>query len=81
MPLVQIRDVPEHVYRRLRERAAWERRSVSQQALAILAQGLEADLDPKARRRRLLRAPGKLTPARANRLPDPVKLIREDRRR
>lgn len=81
MPLIQIRDVPEHIYRRLRETAERERRSLSQQALALLAQGLEAGLDPKTRRRLLLRAPGKLTAARADRLPDPVKLIREDRNR
>jgi hypothetical protein len=79
MPLVQIRDLPEHLYRLLAEQAARERRSLAPQAVAALARGLAVSVDNKARRGALLdrmrtapRLPGLTSPAR---------LIREDRRR
>jgi plasmid stability protein len=45
MPLLQVRDIPDHVYRLLVEQAAKERRSLAQQAVAVLARGLEVELD------------------------------------
>ena len=55
MPTLQVRDVPEHIYRRLADLAEKERRSLAQQTLVILAKGLEVEIDPKARRREALR--------------------------
>lgn len=81
MALLQVRDVPDHIYRLLAEQAAKERRSVSQQALTVLARGLEVELDAKGRRRRLLRAIQASSLAGTRKLTDPAKLIREDRRR
>jgi len=80
MPLIQVREVPDHIYRMLSGQAAEERRSLSQQVIAVLARGLNAELDPKARRRRAIET------IRASRAPklklrDPAKLIAEDRRR
>ena len=80
MPLIQIRDVPDHIYRHLVEQAERERRSLAQQTVAVLAKGLQAELDPKARRRTLLAALQSAPPLHGS-LTDPAKLIREDRSR
>jgi hypothetical protein len=80
MPLIQVRDVPEHIYRRLVEQAGRERRSLAQQVVTVLARGLEVEQSPKARRKLILdeiRARGPI----GLDLPDPVRLIREDRER
>jgi hypothetical protein len=79
MPTIQVRDVPEHIYRLLSEQAAKERRSLAQQAIMVLARGLEVEVDEKARRRALL-ASIKPMP-RGSRKADFVKMIREDRQR
>jgi hypothetical protein len=81
VPTLQVRDVPEHLYRRLAELAEKERRSLAQQAVAVLAKGLEAEVDPKARRRRVLEEAKRLDLGRGKSLPDFVKIIREDRER
>ena len=46
MATLQVRDVPEHIYRRLADLAEKERRSLAQQTLAVLAKGLEVDSRP-----------------------------------
>jgi len=81
MPLLQIRDLPEHLHRKLVSEAAREHRSLSQQAIAVLAKGLEVEADPRARRRRVLDEIKRLNLSGGKRLHDPVKLIREDRNR
>jgi hypothetical protein len=81
MALVQIRDVPEHIYRLLVEQAVKERRSLAQQAVAVLARGLEVEVDAKARRRKILQMIKAAAPTQKRKLSDPVKLIRQDRER
>jgi hypothetical protein len=81
MPLLQVRDVPEHLYRLLVREARKERRSIAQQAIAVLAKGLQAAADPKARRREALRKAATFNRKAGQRLSDPVLLIREDRDR
>ncbi len=81
MPTLQVRDVPEHIYRRLTELAEKERRSLAQQAVAVLAKGLEVEVNPKGRRRKVLEEAKRLNLGRGKSLPDFVKLIREDRER
>ena len=81
MPLIQIRDVPDHVYRRLVAQAEKEHRSLAQQTLAVLARGLEVEMDPKARRQAILQAVRAASHGRPGKLSEPVKLIRQDRRR
>jgi hypothetical protein len=81
MPLLQVRDVPEHLYRLLVRQAEKERRSIAQQAIAVLAKGLGAEIDNKARRREVLAKIRQSHPWRGKSLSDPVKLIREDRQR
>lgn len=81
MPLIQVRDVPDHIYRLLAKQAECERRSLAQQAVAVLARGLHVEVDAKARRRALLEALHASSPAGTSKLSDPAKLIRKDRRR
>lgn len=81
MPLLQVRDVPEHLYRLLVRQAEKERRSIAQQAIATLAKGLGAEIDAQARRREVLAQIRQSHPGRGKSLSDPVKLIREDRQR
>jgi len=81
MPLIQVRDVPDHIYRLLAEQAERERRSLAQQVVAVLARGLDVDLDAKARRRALIDSLPAGSPAPAGKVSDPARLIREDRRR
>jgi plasmid stability protein len=66
MPSLQVRDLPDHIYRALREQAKAERRSLAQQTIVILERGL--NLEP-------IRA------IRDGDLPDAPKLAREDRER
>ena len=81
MATLQIRNLPEDVYQALVRKAAEERRSVPQEAIAILEKGLTGDIDPKARLRDALRRAAAIDPKETHRLLDPVKLIREDRDR
>jgi hypothetical protein len=77
MPTLQVRDVPEAIYKALAETAKRERRSLTQQALIAMERGLSME-DYKLRRQTVLdevrRQPIKLTL-------DPVALVREDRNR
>ena len=81
MPLIQIRDVPAHIYRQLVEQAAKERRSLAQHAVAVLARGLDVELDAKARRHKVLQLAQANPRSQTRKLSDPAKSIREDRRR
>ena len=82
MPSLQVRELPEHIYRTLCHEAEVAHRSLAQQAVAVLARGLQLDLEPRARRKALLAAicadAGQVPVAG---LPDPALLIREDRER
>jgi hypothetical protein len=81
MPIIQVRDVPDHIYRSLTQRAEQERRSLSQQVVAVLARGLNLELDPRARRRKILQEAQAADSSALTALSDPAKLIREDRKR
>ncbi len=82
MPSLQVRELPEPIYRKLLHAAEREHRSLAQQAVATLARGLGMVEDPKSRRREVLerihRRPVKKPKFK---VPDPVKLVREDRNR
>ncbi len=81
MPLIQVRDVPEHIYRKLVEQAAEQRRSLAQQVVAVLAKGLDVDIDNKARLRKVLEDIKAANWGPFPNFPDSAKLIREDRDR
>jgi plasmid stability protein len=82
MPSLQVRELPEHIYRTLCLEAEASHRSIAQQAVAALAIGLKLDLAPQVRRKALLTAIREGVRCRdEGGLPDPALLIREDRDR
>ena len=83
MPSVQIRDVPEPLLRQLRTEARKQHRSLAQQALVLLANSLNVELDPAQRRQRVVTTVAAEIHAAAAgcELTDPAPLIREDRAR
>ena len=82
MPSLQIRDLPPQVYRKLREAADREHRTLSQQATVLLARALKSHPDAREKRRILLEqlAQQPLV-ADLERLVPPEQLVREDRER
>ena len=82
MASLQVRELPELVYTRLKQAAESEHRSIAQQAIVILAKGLDVETDPKQRRRKLMEkiASRPLVP-KGTKLPSAVKYIRQDRNR
>lgn len=82
MPSLQVRELPEHIYRSLCQEAEAAHRSLAQQAVAVLAKGLNLELDPRTRRKGILEAiRAGAVELDAGGLPDPALLIREDRER
>lgn len=80
MPTLQVRDLPEDVYQQLSYLAEKEHRSLAQEAIVVLKEGIAAKLGSKERRRQLLEKDNPLG-IDGSTLPDPVDLIREDRER
>ncbi len=82
MPSIQVRDLPEQIYRKLQINAKKDHRSLAQQAIVTLKKGLGIDSNSKERRRELV---GHILSRRiafdTAHLEDPVNLIREDRER
>lgn len=82
MPALQVRDLPETIYRRLKEEADRDHRSLAQQAVVTLARGLRMETDPVDRRRRLLEEIDRGRKAiKGRKTTDPVRFVREDRER
>jgi plasmid stability protein len=82
MPSLQIRDLPEDIYRKLVRQAEKEHRSLSQEAVVVLARCL-GGYNAQERRREILRrvlAKPQISTEDAK-LPDPAELLREDRER
>lgn len=82
MPSLQVRELPEPIYRRLQEEAQKEYRSFAQQAIVTLAKGLGLTENPKKRRAAVLKSIVESPViSKADHLIDPVSLVREDRER
>ncbi len=82
MPSLQVRELPDPIYRKLAEEAEREHRSLSQQAVAVLARGLGITQNARDRRRQVLeRIRENPVKWESDDIPDPVDLIREDRDR
>lgn len=80
MASLQVREVPQHIYDRIAFRAKAEHRSIAQETVSLLAKGLDCELDPQERRRKLLNTLDSNN-SWSLEIPDPVTLIREDRNR
>ena len=78
MPTLQVRDLPDEIYQKLRYLAEKEHRSLAQETIILLKEGLESKLSNKNRRKQLLQNFKGLNVNTVN-LPKAVDLIREDR--
>ena len=82
MPSIQVRDLPEQIYRKLQINAQKDHRSLSQQAIVTLKKGLDIDENSKERRRILVdQILSRRVLIDIDKLDDPANLIREDRDR
>jgi hypothetical protein len=82
MPSLQVRNVPEHIYKRIVQLAELERRSIAQETLSLLENALGIDSSYKKQREKLIDCILKENENNySNESVDPVKLIREDRER
>ena len=80
MPTLQVRDLPEDVYIQLNYLADKEHRSLAQETIVLLKEGMITKLGNKERRKKLLDKINLLN-IDGSKFPDPVALIREDRDR
>ena len=83
MSSLQVRELPENIYSLLKRRAEAEHRSIAQEAIALLAKGLDTSISPKVRRTKLLQKIAEesgLSGGTVSKL-DLLELIREDRER
>jgi plasmid stability protein len=80
MPILQVRDLPEDVYAQLNYLAEKEHRSMAQETIVILKEGIVSRLGNKERRKKLLLT-ANVIDIDGSTLPDPVDLIRKDRDR
>jgi plasmid stability protein len=55
MPSLQVRELPENIYRLLQDKATAEHRSLAQEAIVSLGKGLQTSLSNKHRRKKLLK--------------------------
>ena len=82
MPSIQIRDLPEQIYSKIKKNAQKDHRSLSQQAIVTLKKGLGIDENHKERRRILVdQIMSRRVAFDIAKLENPVNLIREDRDR
>jgi plasmid stability protein len=83
MPSLQVRELPDNIYRLLQEKAKKGHRSLAQEAVVTLARGLNTSPSNKARRKKLLESIMAQPCTAENKEYDdnPVFLIREDRDR
>ncbi len=81
MPSLQVRELPENIYQLLQKKAADEHRSLSQEAIIVLAKGLNTSISHKARREKLLQSIAENQTNKNITEIDPVKFIQEDRDR
>lgn len=81
MPLLQVRDFPEDVYKKITLAARRQNRTISQQVVVLLEKSLGMEQSNIERRKQLLESiKGMAVPDRAREV-DAVALIREDRER
>jgi len=81
MPLLQVRDCPEDIYKKISIFAKKENRTIGQQVISILEKGLQIEQPNIQRRLALLeKINNRTVKTEVNKIDD-VELIREDRNR
>lgn len=81
MPTIQVRGLPDHIYRKIVEQARAKRSSITQETIYLLQKSLDIDESKREQRKALVEKMQQNPVANAESLPDPVSLIREDRDR
>jgi hypothetical protein len=81
MPLLQVRDFPEDIYKKISIVAEKEHRTIAQQTIVLIKNSLGQEESNKERRRQLVKkCNARVIPDEVKSL-DVAKLIREDRER
>ncbi len=81
MPLLQVRDCPEDLYKKISIHARRQNRTIAQQIVVILEKGLGQEISNDERRKQLLdKIEKREVPKNVSKIDD-VALIREDRNR
>ncbi len=82
MPSLQVRELPDSIYRKLSQLAHKEHRSIVQQAVILLAKSLDVEVSPEAGRKQILdEIKAQSGQLKKYNLKDPVQIIREERER
>ena len=81
MPLLQVREGPEDIYRKISYVAKNENRTIAQQVVVLLEKSLEQQESNIGRRKRLIDRLEKRQIASEIKKIDPVSFIRDDRNR
>ena len=81
MPLLQVRDCPEDLYKKISHYAKKQNRTIAQQVISILEKGLQLEQPNIERRKALLEKIEKRPVKSELRKIDDVALLREDRNR
>jgi plasmid stability protein len=81
MPLLQVRDCPEDIYKKISICAKKQNRTIAQQVISILQKGLQIEQPNIQRRKALLEKINNRTVKKEVMELDDVALIREDRNR
>jgi len=78
MPVLQVRDLPQEIYNKLNYLAEKEHRSLAQETIVLLKEGIDKRLDNQSRRKKIIDSFAGLNIDMTG-LPTPAELIREDR--
>jgi len=81
MPTLQVRNLPEHLYRKIEELAKAKRSSITKETIYLLEKSLAMDEQREQSKNLLLEKMLLSAPANCEMLTDPVLLVREDRER
>ena len=81
MASLQVRELPDNIYHSLQKRAKEQHRSLAQEAVVVLARGLDLSVSNRKRRSLLVKAIEDNHIDLSVKQIDPVDLLREDRDR
>ncbi|MBF8275678.1 MAG: hypothetical protein HW390_751 [Candidatus Brocadiaceae bacterium] len=81
MPLLQVRDCPEDIYKKIVLAAKRQNRTIAQQIVVLLEKSLGQEQSNRERRKQLLKKINEREIAKKAREIDAVAMIREDRDR
>lgn len=81
MPLLQVRDFPEDLYRDIARAARADHRSIAQETVVLVRSALGMKEDRVSRRSEVLQKISEYEMPDTRRFPDPAELVREDRER